>query len=454
MNVRLRRKGVTAYLCTDAGNAELFAALHGDRLRFDHRRKRWLLWRGHWWADDTGGEVMRLAKLTARFRLGAASKLASEVDRGRQVAWALDSESRHRLEAAIHLARSERQLSDPGKDWDSDPWLLGVANGVVNLRTGRLLKGHPSQRITQRSDVAFDPAAQCPRWEQFLTDIFNGDAEMVAFIHRAIGYSLTGDTSEQCLFACYGGGANGKSTLLEVVRHVLGGYAHNLPFSAFELQARSSIPNDVASLVGKRFVTAIETNESVRLNEARVKGLTGSDTLSARFLYGEFFSFQPVAKIWLAFNHKPRIEDDSQGFWRRIRLIPFQKEFKEGEADRQLLSKLRAEAQGVLAWAVRGCLAWQREGLQPPARVKEVTQAYREESDPLTEFLQDRCIVAEDAQVAAADLWWGYQYWVNNDGERFSLDRKAFTRRLQERGFEKKQHGHDRAWTWLGIGLR
>ena len=244
----------------------------------------------------------------------------------------------------------------------------------MNLQTGRLLNGTLSQRITRHTDVAFDPAAQCPQWERFQADIFNGDAELVTFIHRAIGYSLTGDTSEQCLFPCYGGGANGKSTFLEVVRHVLGGYAHNLPFSAFELHARSSIPNDVASIVGKRFATACETNESARFNEARVKALTGSDTISARFLYSEFFSFTPTAKIWLAFNHKPVVADDSEGFWRRIHLIPFLREFKGDAADKDLKAKLCSEAPGILAWAVRGCLAWRTEGLQPPATVKAVTQ--------------------------------------------------------------------------------
>ena len=236
----------------------------------------------------------------------------------------------------LRLAQSELPITDSGENWDSDPWLLGVANGVVNLKTGKLLQGNPLQQIKLHTDVAFDPAARCPQWEQFLADVFKGDAELIGFIQRAVGYSLTGDTSEQCLFLCYGGGSNGKSTFLEVLLHVLGQYAHSLPFSAFELQARSSIPNDVASVVGKRFVTAGETSESARFNEARIKGLTGSDTLSARFLHGEFFSFKPAAKIWLAFNHKPGVADDSQGFWRRIRLIPFEREFKEGAADKNL----------------------------------------------------------------------------------------------------------------------
>jgi putative DNA primase/helicase len=441
-------------LRTDSGNAELFAALYKGKVLYDHRRGRWFIWRGDWWSEDADGRVQRMAKSAARARLRGSAEISDGDDRGKHAKWALRSESRYALQAAITLAQAEPSLAYDGAGWKVDPWPLGVANGVLDLRTGALRKGKPSDRITLHTIVPFDPWAQCPRWTQFLNEIFPGDAELIAFIQRAIGYSLTGDTTEQCLFLCYGAGANGKSTFLETVRSVVGGYGWNLPFSAFELQARSNIPNDIASLAGKRLVTAIETNESACLNEARVKTLTGSDTVTARMLYREFFSFQPVAKIWLAFNHKPQVVDESHGFWRRVRLVPFTAQFAGDAADKNLMARLMAEAPGILAWAVRGCLDWQRSGLGMPAVVKVATEEYRAETDPMADFVAERCVVHPDAWIAASVIWEAYTDWAKENGVLRQVDRREFTRRLEARGCQKVRRGHDRTWTWLGICRR
>lgn len=447
------RKRATLPQPTDTGNAELLAELYGDKLRYDHAKSRWLLWRKHWWEEAKGGEVMRLAKLAARHRLRRAVKIAGGEQRDAGIRWAQQSEMRPRLEAAIALAQSERPLSDPGMNWDADPCLLGVANGIVDLRTGLLRKGVPSDRITMHTKVAFRSWAKCPRWKSFLVEILV-EEELIQFVQRAVGYSLTGETREQCVFLCYGQGANGKSTFLEVLRYTLGEYAHNTPFSTLELKGRTSIPNDVAALVGRRFVTAIETNDSARLNEARLKGLTGSDAVTARYLHREFFTFQPVAKIWLAFNHKPLITDDSHGFWRRINLIPFLQTFAEGKMDKELLGILRAEGPAILAWAVRGCVLWQSDGLRPPPVVRAATQEYREESDPLRDFIEELCILRPSKSVAVGALWVAYRNWVKNNEESWSLDRVAFTRRLEARGLRKIRVGHARTWTWTGICLK
>jgi putative DNA primase/helicase len=439
---------------TDTGNAELFAAFWKNNLRYDHQRSRWLLWLNHWWGQDQDGSVQRAAKTVVRFRFDAVPYIDNEKEADRENSWAKKSESRSRLEAMLKLAQSELPLVDDGKNWDSNPYLLGVKNGVVDLSTGQPRAGRQSDRITMHTDVEFDPAAQCPRWRQFLDEIFRGDLELIEFIQRAVGYSLTGDTSEQCLFLCYGTGANGKSTFLEVLRLVLGAYAHNLPFSAFELKARSPIPNDIAALEGRRFVTALETNESVDLNEGRIKALTGSDPVSARFLYKEFFTFISQAKFWLAFNHKPFVADDSPGFWRRIRLIPFLQRFSEETADKDLMDKLKAEFPGILAWIVEGALKWQAEGLGMPPAVKEATEAYQKESDALEDFLAERCEIIPEARVRAKELWAQYQFWVVDNSERASLDRKAFSRRMEMKGFVKRREGHGRNWFWVGLRTR
>jgi putative DNA primase/helicase len=437
---------------TDSGNAELIASLFGDRLRFDHRRNRWLHCKKGNWAEDSNGEVYLMAKEGARARFASAARIGNDTERREGLSWALKSESKYRLNAALELAKCTAPIADSGDNWDSDPLLLGVANGVVNLQTGKLRPTRPEDRITFQTRVGYDPAAICPRFEEFLNQVFQKDDQMVRYVQKAIGYSLTAEVSEQCLFLCYGEGANGKSTFLETVRSLLGNYSHNLPFSAFELRARSSVPNDIAGIVGKRFVTAVETNENVAFNEGRIKALTGGDQTTARFLYQEHFSFDPTAKFWLAFNHQPRVTDDSHGFWRRVRLIPFLARFDGTIEDKQLGAKLRAEAAGILAWAVRGCLMWQSEGLGSPTAVREATMLYRKENDSLAMFIEDWYDVCPDAVVPAAQLRRDYTAWCIENGET-ALNARALGLRLRTLGAEATRIGVGRlrARGWRGL---
>ncbi len=427
-------KRLVKFPLTDTGNAEVFAYLNAQHLRFDHRRHHWLVWRGHRWATDGNGHARSLLKKAARLRYEAAGQV-SQLDQRTQIAkWAIKSESRGHLEAALRLARDERPLSDAGDHWDEDPWLLGVANGVVDLQTGHLRPGRRSDRITMQTPIEFDPDARCRRWKCFLEEVFGGDAALIGWIQRAIGYSLTGITREQVHFICYGVGCNGKTTLLRVVREVAGDYGDNTPFSTLERNGRSSIPNDLAALFNKRVVTASELNDAVKLNEARLKLLAGEDPVTARFLHREFFTFQPVAKFWLAVNHKPAVQDDSTGFWRKIRLIPFTQDF-QGREDRELEAALREEYPGILAWAVRGCLRYQKCGLEPPKVIRAATAAYRQESDHLGAFLA-ACTIGDAAgKVAAGELHRVYQTWAKrealSDEER--LGPRTFGEKLGER---------------------
>ena len=214
---------------TDAGNAEYFAALYGSDVRYDHRRAHWLLWRRHRWEPDADAEIRRLAKTAMRQRFIEAAALDDPDARRRAAKWAITSESRARLDALLYLAQAEQPIADAGAGWDADPWVLGVPNGVIDLRTGRLRAGRRDDRITMQAAVAYDPEATCPRWDRFLPEVFHGDADVIAFVHRAVGYSLTGDTSEQCLFLPYGTGANGKGTLMNTLAALLGDYAYTMP---------------------------------------------------------------------------------------------------------------------------------------------------------------------------------------------------------------------------------
>ncbi len=415
---------------TDTGNAELLAARFGRHLRYDHKRGRWLVWRGQWWGEDTDGEPVRCAKATAHERFRRSWDMPQD-KREDETKWAIRSESRGRIEAMLSLGQAHYPLADDGEGWDGDGWLLGVANGIVDLRTGELREGRREDRVTLHAETEFVAGAECPLWREALMGIFEGDAEVIEYVQRAVGYSLTGLTSEQCLFICFGSGNNGKGTLLETLRYVLGSYAYEAGFSAFELQARQSIPVDMAAMEGRRFVTASEINPGTRFNEARVKAVTGEDTINARRLYQAPYNFKPVCKLWFQCNHKPRVVDDSLGFWRRVRLIPFEHRFEQGtDEDKELKAKLRAEAAGILRWAVEGCLHWQGRGLEPPESITSATLEYEVESNPLAEW-DDACLEHRDGTLSrAGELWESYRAWADSAGltRREKLTRTAWGR--------------------------
>ena len=434
---------------TEAGDAEHFARAFGHCVRFDHRRGRWLVFSKHRWVPDADGELYRIGLEAMRLRQQQALEVKDTEKRKRRFRWAIQGESRRRIENMLAIARTVAPISDNGDDWDSDLWLLGVENGVLNLRTGRLRKGRPSDRITMSTSVPYVPNAASPVWERAVSQIF-GEEDLPDYVHRALGYSLTGITKEQCLFMNWGAGANGKSTVLRTVAQVLGDYSDDLPFSALELRQRSSIPNDVAKLVGKRFVTSSETSDEIRLNEARIKALTGGDPVTARFLHREFFTFLPVAKFWLATNHKPLANDNSYGFWRRIRLIPFTQRFAGPSDDRTLGDKLREEAAGILRWLVAGCRAWQTKRLQPPETVKRATEQYEAESDPLTAFLAQRTTTGDGGSVRAGKLYDAYTAWCQEGGDE-AVTQKRFGQTMRQR-FRVEERSH--VVTYFGIALR
>jgi putative DNA primase/helicase len=376
---------------TEVGDAEFFAGKHGEQVRFDHAQQRWLVLSdtGIWIPDPV--EQLRVFTVDVmRDRQRHAIAIKNTEQKKAALKWAVTGESTKRISNTLREARALPPIADDGSNWDAAPFLLGAPNGVVDLQTGTLRMGRPEDRITMRVRVPYDPVALCPLWERTITEVFDGDAAVIAYIQRALGYSSTGDCREECFFVTWGEGGNGKGTVMNTVAWVVGDYADDLPFSALELRERSSIPADIAKLVGRRFVTASESGETTQFNVARIKALTGRDPITARLLHKNFFTFQPVGKFWLATNSKPIVRDDSDGFWCRVHLIPFTQSFT-GRADKTLKDRLREEAPGILAWLVRGALAWQREGLNPPDVVRAATEEYRHENEPLTPFLEACC---------------------------------------------------------------
>ena len=433
---------------TDTGNADGFALLNGDDFRYDWNRKRWLYWDGVRWCVDSNSLATQAIKEMARARLAAAALIDDDEQCKKMVKWAFNSEAKYRLKSALELAQSEPPFPASTEQFDKDPYLLGCANGVMNLQTGEFREGRRDDYIMKSTNLNYNPTAECPRWIQFLDEVFLGNTELIDFIHRAVGYSLTADASEQCLFICYGTGWNGKSKFLIILRDLLGDYAKNTPFSTFTNRYRDTATNDLATLAGVRSITSSEISEGQGLNEARVKAMTGGDPITARFLYGEYFDYIPAYKVWLAVNHKPLIKGTDEGIWRRIRLIPFEASFK-ANPDPYIEEKLKAEIEGILRWAVDGCLKWQRERLEMPEKVEAATNEYRQESDVIAQFLSDCTVETENAKVKASDLYKAYEAWCGEIGEE-AITGTAFGRRVREKGYEKvkKQYVH-----YLGIGL-
>jgi putative DNA primase/helicase len=377
---------IIRYSLTDASHAERFAEVYGDDIRYDHRRDRWLIYdqRAHRWTPDCDGQITRCVIQFARYRQHEALAIDDKKARRSVLDWFIKAESKAQIDRTLALSKCLHPIADAGDNWDSDPWLLCCTNGVLDLRSGLLRDGKPEDRITMSAAVAFEHDATCDQWDAFVQEIFDGDAELVEFVQRFVGYALTGVTYEQVLAFYFGKGANGKGTFMNTIAHLLGDYAYTMPFSTIEARSKSAIPNDVAALEKRRWVIASETNEGTRLNEARIKSLTGSDPVTARYLHGEFFTFTPVAKFVLAVNHKPRVEDTSYGFWRRIRMVPFLRSFQSDAGVAQKFDKLfrGSEAAGIFRWAVKGCLKWQADGLTMPAAIVNATAEYQDSSDP------------------------------------------------------------------------
>jgi putative DNA primase/helicase len=438
------------YNLTDLGNSERFVARYGEEVRYCHPWGKWLLYDSTRWRVDDAGRAHRLAKETVRGIYREASEEGDENRRKALAKHARASESERRIRAILELAKSEVAVSPD--ELDADPWLLNALNGTIDLRTGKLREHRREDFVTKLAPVEYRPDATAPAWEAFLKRVLPS-ADLRGFVQRAAGYSATGDTSEQCMFIHHGPGANGKSTFQETLSAALGDYAMRTPTETLLVKRSGAVPNDVARLKGARFVTASETEEGRRLAEGLVKDLTGQDTISARFMRAEWFDFKPTHALHLSTNHKPEIRGTDAAIWRRIRLVPWAVTIPPAEQDRKLAEKLRDELPAVLAWIVRGCLAWQREGLQAPDEVRQATKAYRAEMDVLAAFLADCCVRDEDEEAFAGELWGAWKRWCEETGEQAG-SQKRFGGRLAERGFLNHRDSRTGRKVWSGLSLR
>ncbi len=435
---------------TDAGNAIRFAKMWYEDVLYVPEAKSWFIWTGKVWQQDVGEiEMLRMAKRTVqRLFITAASKKDEAVRNG-QLKWAMASESQARLLAMVQSAKSVcRTFHYP--DFDKDPLLFNAANFTIDLKTGEVRKHNRDDYMTKLSPVSYDRIATCSRWIRFLEEIMPGhETCCIPSLQRAIGYTMTAKINEECFFVLWGSGRNGKSKLIETIRYLLGDYVKGASFDTFVARKGDEKLNDIAGFRGSRCIIASESEHSKRLAESKIKRMTGDEAVTAEFKYQEQFDYTPQYKIWLITNYKPKIVGTDDGIWDRTHLLPFTRYFTAEERDLDLGEKLKAEAAGILNWAIEGALAWQQQRLSVPDCVKQATSAYRAEQNVLGQFIEDRCEVGDDMWVGKLAMHTAYKGWAEAVGE-FVMPLAEFGERLQMKFDEGKSGPRGRHW----IGVR
>lgn len=423
---------------TDDGNALLYVDRFSDQLRYVPQRGMWLTWEGHRWGWDEGGLTVELAREMIRdlnpdvFADNEDILKAARKHKG-------GSLSRDKLNALIHLARSDRRVVAPASQLDAEPRHLNTPGGIVDLSTGVVMPPDPAALHTRSTSIPLDPDLKTPRWDAFLDDTFGGNAEMIGFLQRLAGYSASADTGIHVLPFLHGGGQNGKSVLMDVLRQLLGDYAAPAP-AGFLMVGKQEHSEEMARLQGLRLVVASEVNQDARFDEAKMKELTGGDTITARYMRQSFFTFEPTHHLWLMGNHQPQVKAGGDSFWRRLRLIPFLNKVAEERKIENLAKILVAEeGPGILAWIVRGAVDVFTNGLGEPDAVMAATRTYADEEDQMGRFLEECCHLGggDHVRLETKKLRSAYESWCHSEGET-PLSSSPFGRELKQRGLIRK----------------
>jgi putative DNA primase/helicase len=441
---------VDGFRSTDFWNSENFVKEYKGKLLHCENWGCWLIYKDGRWVRDNSNETQGLAKKIILRYYHQASTIENDKERKELVKHALKSETQRAVNAMIELSKSDLAVTPDA--FDKDPYIINLKNGTLNLETMEFREHRPEDLLTRQMNVEYNPMAICPRWISFLNKIFNQNKDLIEFIQKALGYSLTGDTGEDCLFILYGTGQNGKTTFLKTISEIWGDYALDTPTETLLAKERDNIPNDLARLRGARLVTSSESQEGRRFNEILIKKLTGRDRITARFLRQEFFEFDPTFKIWIATNHKPVVRENSIAFWRRIRLIPFTVQIPNEEIIPNFEKILLEEKEGIFNWILEGFRKWRENRLGIPEEVKKATQDYRDEMDVLGEFISTMCIENPEIRTATKELYQAYCNWCKENGEE-PISSRAFGRRLEERGYKAVRLAHGTRG-WQGLGLR
>jgi putative DNA primase/helicase len=441
----------------DIHNARAFAGMWRGVLLYVTDRHKWLLWdKGLWRLCEKGEEIKCAKAVCADLYASAGRLLAKDADKGKRMAQeAISAHKLPRIKAMVELASSEPEMATTTDRLDADPYLLGVENGVVDLRSGNLLPNQPKLLITRTCAASYLKEAECPRWLKFLDEVFEGDAETIKAVQLLLGMTLIGTVIEELLVICIGFGANGKSVFANVIGEILSTYAKTAPSTILTARRSgdSSARNDLAALAGARYASINELQAGARLDEQVVKALAGREPIAARFLYGEYFDFLPTFTPWLRTNHKPIVTGDDDGIWRRLVILPFRRKFNEDEQDPHLEAKLLAERDGILRWMVEGAEQYRKHGLKLSATMRAEQASYRKDSDLLGEFLDEKFETDINGKVERSTLFFDWRIWCEGNGVQAG-SHKTFTQRLAERGFRATQSNGKRLYAGLTLRPR
>lgn len=423
----------------DTGNADRFIDRFGDLIRYSYIDKKFIVYEGSVWEKDDKGRVRQLVDATVQDMKNEVIEVSGDLDAEEiEKAWQKHlSNSRNNSKKKAIVDELKHRISVMPSEFDVDDMLLNAENGYVELSSGELKPHDIKKMFSRKANFDYSDKMDAPTWMMFLEDIFNNNKEVIRYIQKAVGYSITGSTKEQVMFVLFGSGRNGKSIFVETISEILGNYARNIRADSLMVKQNSGVNNDIAALDGSRFVSSSEPNEGFRFDEGLIKELTGGDTITARFLYGEDFDFKPKFKLWVSTNHKPVIRGTDDGIWRRMVLIPFSVQIPEHKVDKDLKYKLLREAPAILDWAVEGALMWQKEGLEMPESIKQASSDYREEMDVLVSFVNDRCTKEPKGKAKAGELFQAYKSWAK-ENEEYLMNKQKFGQKMREK-FESKR---------------
>jgi putative DNA primase/helicase len=442
-----------SYHLTDLGNAKRFVRDHGQAVRFCPPRKCWYSWNGKYWELDECGIVIRQAKATA---LSIYSEVAGCEDDDRRkaiVKHALASERAAGITNILLLAQSEAGIPILPTAFDTDPWLFNCQNGTLDLRSGALKEHQRADLISKIAPVGFDADARSELWDSYIETATNGDADLARYIQVAVGYSMQGTVSERAFFFAHGPPASTKSTFIETIAAAFGTYHQSAAFETWLVQTSTGgNRGDLARLTGARLVTSVEVRKGAKFDEGLLKRVAGGDPVTAAAKYEKEFTFSPAFTLWLAANDKPVIRDDDDGTWSRLKPLPFVHVIPPEKQDRTMRQRLKEPdvLKAVLAWAVQGCLAWQRDGLSKCTAVETSIAEYQTEMDRAAGFFEEHCVFAPSLRVNTTELVKAYEAWCEQNGCK-PLRTNELAQRLTTRGCAKGKSGSTRYWNGVRL---
>lgn len=423
----------------DTGNADRFVDRYGNLYKFSYVEKKFYIYDGTKWTIDDRGSIRKLIDEMIE------SMKNEKIIHSEEIPEEDAKEFFQKFYKKTRGTQSKKNITDELKhrrpvtpdSFDKDDMLLNVSNGYIDLTSRELYKHDIDKMFSQKANTDYSEKMQPSVWLDFLNDIFAGDKEVIRYIQKALGYSLTGSTREQVMFILHGKGRNGKSIFVETIAEILGDYSNNMQAKSLMVKKNDNVNTDIARLSKARFVTSSEPNEGFRFDEGLIKQITGGDKVTARFLYAEEFEYTPKFKIWVSTNHKPIIRGTDDGIWRRLILIPFEVQIPEEKVDKDLKYKLLREAPAILNWITEGAYMWMQEGLNMPEKLKDAGKSYRTEMDVIEQFIEDKCRRIEGGKSIANELYETYKKWADDNNE-YKMDKNKFGKKMKEK-FDSKR---------------